>query len=152
MIRNFADMLECIRQHQQGLLSDFELILALQCSPIQVNALLQMNALPAKVIHKTEISDWDEHVANLHERQQAGIDYDRSCLGAYIVGKTADGSRHAIICDDPMFATISADIISQGQGSVYMNKSGEIQVSGPFSKPENVEVLQALLEGKFKGE
>lgn len=57
--RSFADMLECIKQHQAGVLTDSELILALQCTPNQVAALTTHSSLPYKAALKVSLSDWD---------------------------------------------------------------------------------------------
>jgi hypothetical protein len=58
----FADMLDCIKQHAQGLLTDGELIFALQCSSRQVQALSSYKTLPFKVVAQVSLADWDEWV------------------------------------------------------------------------------------------
>jgi hypothetical protein len=68
--RTFAEMLEVIKQHAQGLVSDVELLLALQCDDLQVKALLQMYDLPAKAMFKLSIDDWDEHLKNLSDKRK----------------------------------------------------------------------------------
>lgn len=70
-LRTFADMLECVKQHQQGLVTDSELILALQCTPHQIVAVIQYSRIPFKIHSKVSIADWDEDVAMHAERGDA---------------------------------------------------------------------------------
>jgi len=70
-LRTFADMLECVKQHQQGLVTDSELILALQCTPHQVVAVIQYSRIPYKIHSKVSLADWDEDVAMHAERGDA---------------------------------------------------------------------------------
>lgn len=60
--RTFAEMLEAIKQHSGGLVSDAELLLALQCDQFQLEALGQVDKLPAKAARKISITDWDGSV------------------------------------------------------------------------------------------
>lgn len=69
--RTFAEMLEAIKQHREGLVSDAELIMVLQCDTFQVSALRQYNALPANVANKCSIADFDEAVQNARDRDAA---------------------------------------------------------------------------------
>lgn len=62
--RTFKDMLEVLEQHKQGLVTDGELILALQMVPTQVRAVVEYNSLPYKVHAKCSLADWDEQVAS----------------------------------------------------------------------------------------
>lgn len=66
--RTFAEMLECIKQHQQGLVSDGELLLALQMVPHQVKAVVAYNNLPTKLFFKVKLDAWDEDIAAAAER------------------------------------------------------------------------------------
>lgn len=67
-LRTFADMQECRRQYEQGLVTEGELLLALQMTPLQVDAVIAYNRLPYKVQAKHSLSDWDEDVALRTER------------------------------------------------------------------------------------
>lgn len=60
--RTFAEMLEAIQQHREGLVSDAELIQALQCDDFQLTALRQYKALPLIVADKCSLSDFDQDV------------------------------------------------------------------------------------------
>lgn len=66
--RTFAEMLEAIKQHQEGLVSDAELISVLQCDQFQFDALDQINKLPVNAVHKISIVDWDDHVEMMRQR------------------------------------------------------------------------------------
>lgn len=66
--RTFAEMLEAIKQHHEGLVSDAELIQVLQCDQFQQEALDQINKLPYKAVHKVSIVDWDDQVEMMRHR------------------------------------------------------------------------------------
>lgn len=66
--RTFAEMLEAIKQHQEGLVSDAELLMVLQCDSFQIDALNQINSLPYKAIHKVGLLDWDDQVEMNRQR------------------------------------------------------------------------------------
>jgi hypothetical protein len=68
--RTFAYMLDAIKQHHSGLLTDAELIFALQCTDAQIHCLKQALNLPYAVAIKTVLSDWDKHVDNLTMREE----------------------------------------------------------------------------------
>lgn len=69
--RTFAEMLEAIKQHREGLVSDAELIMVLQCDSYQISAIRQYNALPINVANKCSIVDFDEAVQNARDRDAA---------------------------------------------------------------------------------
>lgn len=58
-VRALKEMSECLKQWREGLLTDGELILALQCSEQQVEQLLNLNRLPYKAAVKLSLSDLD---------------------------------------------------------------------------------------------
>ena len=60
--RSFSEMQEVIAQHREGLVHDSELILALQCSPYQVELLLKALALPPKFTRLDQLSLLDDQV------------------------------------------------------------------------------------------
>jgi hypothetical protein len=66
--RTFAEMLEAIKQHHDGLVSDAELIMVLQCDQFQIDALNQIGSLPMKAIHKVGLLDWDDQVEMNRQR------------------------------------------------------------------------------------
>jgi hypothetical protein len=66
--RSFADMLECIKQHGQGLVSDTELIGALQCTKFQMQAINDYHKLPLSVSNKLTIAAWDALVIDRHAK------------------------------------------------------------------------------------
>lgn len=66
--RSFADMLECIKQHGQGLVSDTELIGALQCTKFQMQAINDYIKLPLSVSNKLTIAAWDAMVIDSHAK------------------------------------------------------------------------------------
>jgi hypothetical protein len=74
--RTFADMLARIKQHQQGLITDSELIMALQCTPHQLTALLQYSSLPHKAQGKVSITDWDAEEGEAPVESEANITND----------------------------------------------------------------------------
>jgi hypothetical protein len=67
-VNNFAEMLEVVEQHKNGLVTDGELICALQCTSIQINALHSQQRLPAKIFNLTSITDWDDLVKMRHDK------------------------------------------------------------------------------------
>lgn len=66
--RTFDDMLRCIQQHSDGLLTDGELIMALQMVPHQVVACSLYNHLPLPVHRKVSLADWDDNIADAAEK------------------------------------------------------------------------------------
>lgn len=60
--KTFADMLEAIKQHHAGLVTDAELILVFQCDEFQLSALHQFNSLPLDVANKVGLVDFDASV------------------------------------------------------------------------------------------
>ena len=71
--RTFADMLEVMRQHEMGLVSTAELILALQCDEHQVKALVAHCNLPLPISNRSTVADWDSTVESWRVHQsQAG--------------------------------------------------------------------------------
>lgn len=63
-LRTFKDMLEVLEQHRQGLVTDGELLLAVQLVPNQVRVVVDYNRLPYKVQAKCRLSEWDGQVAS----------------------------------------------------------------------------------------
>lgn len=59
----FKDMLECLKQHQQGLVTDGELLLAVQMVPHQVQAVITYNNLPMKLLNTVKLDAWDADIA-----------------------------------------------------------------------------------------
>lgn len=66
--RTFADMLECLKQHQQGLVTDGELLLVVQMVPHQIQAVITYNNLPLKLLNTVNLTDWDESISVAAER------------------------------------------------------------------------------------
>lgn len=66
--RTFADMLECLKQHQQGLVTDGELLLAVQMVPHQVQAVITYNNLPMKLLNTVKLDAWDADIAAAAEK------------------------------------------------------------------------------------
>lgn len=66
--RTFADMIECLKQHSQGLVTDGEALLAVQLSPHQVHAVIDYNRLPMKVQSKFTLAAWDDDIAMAAEK------------------------------------------------------------------------------------
>ena len=62
MTKSFKDMLCALEQYRNGLLSEAELILALQCDTHQVTALIQFNKLPPAASANCSIAMWDDEV------------------------------------------------------------------------------------------
>lgn len=60
--RTFSEMLEAIKQHRDGLVSDAELIFVLQCDEFQLSAVRQYNALPPTAAAKCSLADFDDAV------------------------------------------------------------------------------------------
>lgn len=67
----FADMISAIEQHSQGLVTVGELIIALQCTPIQLDAVADYVRIPYSAQRKISLSYWDEVVATKTERNDA---------------------------------------------------------------------------------
>lgn len=59
----FKDMLDCIKQYDDGLVTKGELIMALQMVPHQVVACSLYNSLPLPLHRKASLADWDESIA-----------------------------------------------------------------------------------------
>lgn len=64
----FKDMLECIKQFSEGLVTEGELIMAVQMVPHQVVACSLYNQLPLPVHRKCSLSDWDDNIADAAEK------------------------------------------------------------------------------------
>jgi hypothetical protein len=64
----FKDMLECIKQYGDGLVTEGELIMAVQMVPHQVVACSLYNQLPFQVYRKASLADWDESIASAAEK------------------------------------------------------------------------------------
>ena len=58
-VNTFAEMLASLEMHRDGMITTPELILALQCSRIQVSNLIRHSSLPPNVFRKISITDWD---------------------------------------------------------------------------------------------
>jgi hypothetical protein len=59
----FKDMLDCIKQYDDGLVTEGELIMALQMMPHQVAACSLYNQLPPALHRKVSLADWDYSIA-----------------------------------------------------------------------------------------
>ena len=59
----FKDMLDCIKQYDDGLVTKGELIMALQMVPHQVVACSLYNSLPLPLHRKASLADWDDSIA-----------------------------------------------------------------------------------------
>ena len=59
----FKDMLDCIKQYDDGLVTKGELIMALQMVPHQVVACSLYNQLPLPLHRKASLADWDDSIA-----------------------------------------------------------------------------------------
>lgn len=64
----FKEMLECIKQFSEGLVTEGELIMAVQMVPHQVVACNLYNQLPSSVHRKCRLSDWDDSIAGAVEK------------------------------------------------------------------------------------
>ena len=60
----FKDMLECIKQYGDGLVTEGELIMAVQMVPHQVAACSLYNQLPLPLHRKASLADWDDSIAS----------------------------------------------------------------------------------------
>ena len=60
----FKDMLECINQYSECLVTEGELIMALQMMPHQVAACSLYNQLPPALQRKVSLADWDDSIAS----------------------------------------------------------------------------------------
>lgn len=59
----FKDMLGCIKQYGDGLVTEGELIMALQMVPHQAAACGLYNQLPLPLHRKASLADWDDSIA-----------------------------------------------------------------------------------------
>lgn len=57
--KTFAEMLECIAQHREGMLCDAELVMALQCDVYQIDSLLMYLAQPETVQRALQLTAYD---------------------------------------------------------------------------------------------
>jgi hypothetical protein len=64
----FKDMLECIKQYGDGLVTEGELIMAVQMVPHQVVACILYNQLPLPVHRKCSLADWDDAIYGAAEK------------------------------------------------------------------------------------
>lgn len=62
-LNTFKDMLECIKQYGDGLVTEGELIMAVQMVPHQVVACSVYNQLPLALHRKASLADWDDNIA-----------------------------------------------------------------------------------------
>lgn len=62
----FSEKLDCIKQYQQGLVTEAELISSLQCTEPQLQCLSRHRSLPAGVYEKVSLADWDAYVEVEH--------------------------------------------------------------------------------------
>ncbi len=67
-LRSFSEMLTVVKQHADGLVTDAELLLALQCTSLQIQNLITHSRLPAKMAEKVSVTDWDDGVRMLSPR------------------------------------------------------------------------------------
>ena len=77
--KTFADMIEVLKQHAQGLVTDSEAILAVQLHPLQLESLLKLQALPFKAIMKLDIADMEPDYERLEALAQFAAE-DQSFL------------------------------------------------------------------------
>jgi len=66
-MRTFEDMAECIKQHESGLVTFTELLLALQMSPTQIEAIVASHQLPQSLYWKMQPKDLDNWVGRLQD-------------------------------------------------------------------------------------
>ena len=151
MTHSFKDKLACLAQWREGLLHDAELILALQCDKVEVEALHQLLNLPQMVIPKLTLTDWDDYVASRRCKDDFNVP-ERGNQASYIIGtKTgagAAGEQHVVICNEEFFGIASAALNSEGQGSVYLHPDGNLVVSGSFSNPKDAGILSKLIRAE----
>ena len=67
-LRSFKEMQDVLAQHAQGLVTEAEAILALQCTKIQVQAVCAHQNLPLKIHRASSLADWDDWVATRHTK------------------------------------------------------------------------------------
>jgi hypothetical protein len=67
-VRSFKEMQDVLTQHAQGLVTDAEAILALQCTKIQVQAVCAHQNLPLKIHRASSLADWDDWVETRHTK------------------------------------------------------------------------------------
>lgn len=148
-LRSFEEMTQALDQWRQGLLTEAEVILALQCDVFGTNALRQILSLPPKVLMKTVIQDWDESVS--HNRAKGYLASERgveNSLSCYLIGKVDDLDNQVVLCGQDMFAVVEKVFNSvESQGSIYLNAAGLIQTSGTFSKKGDADKISLLLSG-----
>ena len=60
----FKDMLDCIKQYSEGLVTEGELIMEVQMVPHQVVACSLYNQLPPALHRKASLADWDDSIAS----------------------------------------------------------------------------------------
>lgn len=65
-VRSFKDMLACLDQYAQGLVTADEAILAMQCTRIQIQAVCAHQNLPLKIHRASSLADWDDLVESRH--------------------------------------------------------------------------------------
>ena len=69
--RTFADMREALKQYDNGLINMAELLMCLQMSDIQLEAVRRSLALPCKVQAKIQLSDFDDWVRAVEDKTEA---------------------------------------------------------------------------------
>jgi hypothetical protein len=72
-INSFSEMSEVVKQFQEGLITEGEMIGALQCSKEQIKTLIKHNSLPYDIKQKIELSDWDLAVGEIVEKAIAPL-------------------------------------------------------------------------------
>lgn len=74
-LRSLAEMVEVVEQYQQGLVTSAEMILALQLTPHQVDAVIAHSQLPYAIQSRSSLADWDEEITMKQERGDAPLRY-----------------------------------------------------------------------------
>ena len=69
--RTFAQMREAVKQYNDGLINMAELLLCLQMSNAQLEAVRRSLDLPYKVQAKIQLSDFDDWVRDLEDKTEA---------------------------------------------------------------------------------
>ena len=69
--RTFAQMREAVKQYNDGLINMAELLLCLQMSNAQLEAVRRSLDLPYKVQAKIQLSDFDEWVRDVEDKAEA---------------------------------------------------------------------------------
>lgn len=67
-MKTFAEMLEVIEQHKNGLVTTAEMILQLQLDQLQAEAAVTFTKLPGSVQQKVSLADWDEQIEDARAR------------------------------------------------------------------------------------